>query len=32
MNAELTMTMRQCGAPSIDQIKRSSVELFDHRV
>lgn len=32
MNAELTMTMRQCGAPSIDQIKRSSVVLSDHRV
>ena len=31
MNAELMMTMRQCGAPSIDQIKRSSLERFDYR-
>jgi 4-hydroxymandelate oxidase len=27
MNAELAMTMRQCGTPSIAQIKRSSVAL-----
>ncbi|MBV9505376.1 MAG: alpha-hydroxy-acid oxidizing protein [Acidobacteriia bacterium] len=32
MNAELAMTMRQCGAPSIGQIKRSSVVLPDRRV
>lgn len=29
MNAELALTMRQCGAPSIAQITRSSVVLLD---
>jgi len=30
MNAELALTMRQCGTPSIAQITRSSVVLLDH--
>ena len=32
MNAELALTMRQCGTPSIAQIKRSSVELLHDRL
>jgi isopentenyl diphosphate isomerase/L-lactate dehydrogenase-like FMN-dependent dehydrogenase len=32
MNAELALTMRQCGAPSIAQITRSSVVPLDHHV
>ena len=32
MNTELAMTMRQCGATSVSQIRRSSVVLPDYKV